>query len=256
MPQGGEWALSSQPAAPPAPSGSASCPPACLQSSFQHLQEPQQTPPTGQLRPRLPPAAYRAPAGSEAELVEQLQEEVVRLQEERARVARLRLELEEAAARLEQDKAAFDKRQVACGRGRHMQHNRATLAAAALLPALAGALHDTGPTRLPTRPQLEEAARFEAERGAELRKLQRDRRVLEKQSRAILKMPTKQSKEEVAAVEVRSAQRGGALWCWCSQREWLPEGCPPAHSTSSGPSRRRCWRTSGARGGRARLGTS
>ena len=52
-------------------------------------------------------------------------------------------------------------------------------------------------------PQLEEAARFEAERGEELRKLQRDRRVLEKQSRAILKMPTKQSKEEVAAVEVR-----------------------------------------------------
>lgn len=32
---------------------------------------------------------------------------------------------------------------------------------------------------------------------------QRDRRVLEKQSRAIMKMPTKQSKEEVAAVEVR-----------------------------------------------------
>lgn len=51
--------------------------------------------------------------------------------------------------------------------------------------------------------QLEEAARFEAERAEELRKLQRDRRVLEKQSRAILKMPTKQSKEEVAAVEVR-----------------------------------------------------
>lgn len=50
---------------------------------------------------------------------------------------------------------------------------------------------------------MDEAARFEAERGEELRKLQRDRRVLEKQSRAILKMPTKQSKEEVAAVEVR-----------------------------------------------------
>lgn len=33
--------------------------------------------------------------------------------------------------------------------------------------------------------------------------MQRDRRVLEKQSRAIMKMPTKQSKEEVAAVEVR-----------------------------------------------------
>ncbi|KAI3437602.1 hypothetical protein D9Q98_000055 [Chlorella vulgaris] len=47
----------------------------------------------------------------------------------------------------------------------------------------------------------EEAARFEAQRLEKLRKLQRDRRVLEKQSRAVLKMPTKQSKEEVAAVE-------------------------------------------------------
>lgn len=54
--------------------------------------------------------------------------------------------------------------------------------------------------------QLEEAAQFEAQRAEELRKLQRDRRVLEKQSRAILKLPTKQSKEEVAAVEVRGWQ--------------------------------------------------
>jgi hypothetical protein len=58
---------------------------------------------------------------------------------------------------------------------------------------------------LPPHPpvlQREEAARFEAQRLEELRRLQRDRRVLEKQSRAVLKMPTKQSKEEVAAVEV------------------------------------------------------
>jgi hypothetical protein len=53
------------------------------------------------------------------------------------------------------------------------------------------------------RCQVDEAARFESERAEELRKLHRDRRVLEKQRRALLKMPTKQSKEEVAAVEVR-----------------------------------------------------
>ncbi|KAL4856275.1 Centromere protein J [Chlorella vulgaris] len=52
----------------------------------------------------------------------------------------------------------------------------------------------------------EEAAQFEAQRLEELRKLQRDRRVLEKQSRAVLKMPTKQSKEEVAAVEALLAE--------------------------------------------------
>ena len=52
---------------------------------------------------------------------------------------------------------------------------------------------------------------------------QRDRRVLEKQSRAILKMPTKQSKEEVAAVEVRPAVVCCAGWQWCqaAQRAWL-----------------------------------
>jgi hypothetical protein len=93
------------------------------------------------------------------------------------------------------------------------------------------------PRSLCGSPQLEEAARFEAERGEELRKLQRDRRVLEKQSRAILKMPTKQSKEEVAAVEVRgSACRGarcscvvllvpggwhGSTACW-RNRAWFP----------------------------------
>lgn len=51
--------------------------------------------------------------------------------------------------------------------------------------------------------QAEHAVLFEAERKEELRKLHRDRRVLEKQSRAVLKMPTKQCREEVAAVEVR-----------------------------------------------------
>lgn len=52
---------------------------------------------------------------AEAEAVEQLQQEVVALQQERARVARLRLELEEAAGRLEQEKAAFEKRKVGVG---------------------------------------------------------------------------------------------------------------------------------------------
>lgn len=51
-------------------------------------------------------------SGAEAEALEQLQQEVVALQQERARVARMRLELEEAAGRLEQDKAAFEKRKV------------------------------------------------------------------------------------------------------------------------------------------------
>lgn len=80
-------------------------------------------------------------------------------------------------------------------------------------------LHSPAPQLCaPTAPhlcvQLEEAARFESERAEELRKLQRDRRVLEKQSRAILKMPTKQSKEEVAAVEVGAGLCRG---CWGSK---------------------------------------
>lgn len=57
-------------------------------------------------------------SAAEAEALEQLQQEVVALQQERARVARMRLELEEAAGRLEQDKAAFEKRKVGCGRWR------------------------------------------------------------------------------------------------------------------------------------------
>lgn len=57
-------------------------------------------------------AAALAGQGGEQEAVEQLQQEVVRLQEERARVARLRLDLEEAAARLDQERAAFEKRKV------------------------------------------------------------------------------------------------------------------------------------------------
>ena len=44
---------------------------------------------------------------------------------------------------------------------------------------------------------------MEALKAEELRKLQRDRRVLEKQSRALLKLPTKREKEEIQALEVR-----------------------------------------------------
>jgi len=82
-----------------------------------------------------------------------------------------------------------------------------------LCPPLAAPCSLPGHHLLATSPlwsQVDEAAKFEAERAEELRKLQRDRRVLEKQSRAILKMPTKQSKEEVAAVEV-----GLAAWDGC-----------------------------------------
>lgn len=61
--------------------------------------------------PVLPGDPQHASA-AEAEALEQLQQEVVALQQERARVARMRLELEEAAGRLEQEKAAFEKRKV------------------------------------------------------------------------------------------------------------------------------------------------
>ena len=61
--------------------------------------------------PALPGDLQHASA-AEAEALEQLQQEVVLLQQERARVARMRLELEEAAGRLEQEKAAFEKRKV------------------------------------------------------------------------------------------------------------------------------------------------
>lgn len=47
--------------------------------------------------------------------MEQLQQEVVRLQEERARVARLRMELEGEAARMEAQQAAWEKRKVRAG---------------------------------------------------------------------------------------------------------------------------------------------
>ncbi|GAB4819297.1 hypothetical protein N2152v2_006343 [Parachlorella kessleri] len=47
----------------------------------------------------------------------------------------------------------------------------------------------------------EELAQVEALKIEELRKLQRDRRVLEKQSRALLKLPTKREKEEIQALE-------------------------------------------------------
>ncbi len=50
--------------------------------------------------------------------------------------------------------------------------------------------------------QAEELAQVEALKIEELRKLQRDRRVLEKQSRALLKLPTKREKEEIQALEV------------------------------------------------------
>ncbi|PRW20917.1 GPR1 FUN34 yaaH family [Chlorella sorokiniana] len=136
--------------------------------------QPQPAAALGAAQRRWPPPVYceeedegemhAEASAAEAEALEQLQQEVVALQQERARVARMRLELEEVAGRLEQEKAAFEKRKV------------------------------------------EDAARFEADRSEELRKLQRDRRVLEKQSRAIMKLPTKQSKEEVAAVEALLAE--------------------------------------------------
>ena len=109
-----------------------------------------------------PPPQYQQEV---AVMVEQLQQEMLRVQEERARVARLRADLEAGTARLAQELAALEQRQVV------------------------------------------EAARFEAERAEELRKLQRDRRVLEKQSRAMMKIPSQREKEEVKAVEV-----GG--WAW------------------------------------------
>eukprot|EP00887_Chlorella_sp_A99_P007816 scaffold20.g7816.t1 len=121
------------------------------------------------------PASAQAPqearpqqhAAGAAAMVDQLQQEIVQVQEERARVARLRTQLEEGAARLQQEQSAFELRRV------------------------------------------QEAARFEAERGEELRKLQRDRRVLEKQSRAMMKIPSQRDREEVKAVEVRGGGRGG-----------------------------------------------
>lgn len=100
-----------------------------------------------------------------ATAMDQMQQEIVRLQEERARVARLRVQLEEGAARLAAEQAAFERRKA------------------------------------------EEAARVEAERVEGQRKLARDRRVLEKQSRAIMRLPSQLEKEEVKAVEVRAKNK-------------------------------------------------
>lgn len=74
-------------------------------------QQPQQLPP-GPATAATTCGSATPPAADEAEAVEQLQREVVRLQEERARVARLRLEMEEAAGRLRQEQVAFEKHKV------------------------------------------------------------------------------------------------------------------------------------------------
>lgn len=61
--------------------------------------------------------------------------------------------------------------------------------------------------------QAEEAARWEESRGAETAKLARERRVLDKQSKALLKLP---NKKERSALDGACSQRP----CWCP--EWFP----------------------------------
>lgn len=68
----------------------------------------------------------------------------------------------------------------------------------------------------PLPPQAEELAQVEALRAEEQRKLQRDRRVLEKQSRALLKLPTKREKEEIQALEARWGTGGDNAGCMCA----------------------------------------
>lgn len=73
--------------------------------------------------------------------------------------------------------------------------------------------------------QAEELAQIEAMKMEELRKLQRDRRVLDQQSRALLKLPTKRDKEEIQALEVRAmpttmSRSVNELLCL------LMQGCP------------------------------
>ena len=48
--------------------------------------------------------------------------------------------------------------------------------------------------------QDEEAARWEAEKAAQVAKLRRDKLALEKQSRALLKLPTKKERSEVCSL--------------------------------------------------------
>lgn len=80
----------------------------------QHTQQrPLQSQQQRQLQPQ--PAPLPSLPDCEASAVEQLQQEVVRLQEERARVARLRMDLEEAAGRMEAEQAAWEKRKVGGG---------------------------------------------------------------------------------------------------------------------------------------------
>ena len=80
---------------------------------------------------------------------------------------------------------------------------------------------------------------MEALKAEELRKLQRDKRVLEKQSRALLKLPTKREKEEIQALEAsgRAAERGvGSAQPDCASELHAPtdvlhgEGAPPGHT--------------------------
>lgn len=162
-----------------------------------------------------------------------LEEQLTSVASERAALVRLRTELEKAANRLEQERNAWEKTRVRPqgwgreGQGRKgregkgkkgkgagsweagwsgiVTHHQQTWAVA--IPS-GLELRGLGCPRVELWfscgvPQAEEQARWEAHREAEEGRLRRDRRVLEKQSKALLKLPNKKE---------RSAMEGGSGW--------------------------------------------
>lgn len=122
-----------------------------------------------------------------------------KLKDERASIARQRQRVEDDKNKLEQDRASFESRKVPCicctsQKQCQMKAFCALNIKKTWLTAneLAGVIVN----------QAELLSQFETTKTEELRKLQRDRRVLEKQSRALLKLPTKRDKEDLQALEV------------------------------------------------------
>jgi hypothetical protein len=158
-------------------------------------------------------AAEDAGRGAAAQLVA-LEAEMRALQGDRAKAARLRAQLEQQAARLEQERAAFDRLKVGvrqrcccciapvrrapvCSLG--LGFKPQTLKKGTVCshgPAPATAL--LGARRCRFCAQADELAAWEARKEEEERRLKRDRRVLEKQGRALLKLPSRKERSEVA----------------------------------------------------------
>ncbi len=145
-----------------------------------------------------------------------LDEQLAAVANERANLVRMRTELEKAANRLEQERQAWERTRVGGWGGRAyrtqagsckltarvVRHHQLTVRSAAMIRLVAPQLRRNlrGWMCVHAAVQAEEQSRWDAQREAEEAKLRRDRRVLEKQGKALLKLP---NKKERTAMEGR-----------------------------------------------------